>query len=147
AISEKSRVLKKTKLGESGREALRSMESAELAVEAVTLYGKLRELKDFSKDDEGSGHFWGELMEDNGRKWRIKFSDGELNKVLRLFRKQVSVFGDATYFKTKLPRVDAKSITEERRPDYVGAFDKFRESYAEVFEERDPKDILNDIRE
>jgi hypothetical protein len=147
ALAEKNHVIKKTKFTEKGRETLRSMESAELAVHGVTLYGKLRELKDFSRDDEGSGHFWGELLEDNGRKWRIKFSDSELTKALRLFRRQVSIFGDATYFKTKLPRVDVKSISEERRPDYVGAFDSFREAYADVFEDKEPQEILNDIRE
>ena len=147
AISEKRHLIGKTKFGERGREALRSMESAELAVEAVTLYGKLRELQDLSRDDEGSGYFWGELLEDNGRKWRLRFAESELKNVLRLFRRQVSIFGDATYFKTKLPRVDVRKIDEEKRPDYVGAFDRFREAYADVFQDRDPQDILNDIRE
>lgn len=147
ALVQNRQIIKKTKFGERGREALRAMESAELFVEAVTLYGKLRELKDFSKDDSESGHFWGDLVEDNGRKWRVCFKDSDLKTVLPLFRKQVNIFGDATYFKTKIPRLDALRIAEEITPDYVSAFDRFREAYSGVFGDQDPEEIINRTRE
>jgi hypothetical protein len=147
ALSQNNHVLNSTKLGEKGRQTLRSMEAVEAGIEAITLYGKLRELKDLSRSDEQSGFFWGELLEDNGSVWRIRFRDAEQSRVLALFRKQVCIDGDATYFRTKTPRVDAAHIEEENVPDYLAAFERFGEIYADVFQDREAEDILDDIRE
>jgi hypothetical protein len=96
--------------------------AAEFAIESVTLYGKLRKLTDISRVED-QDDIWGELLEDNGDKWRIKFHPADFDKARKLFTKQVVVFGDASYFKTKCPRIDVKEITEERKRDYVAAFD------------------------
>ena len=148
SLSRNRRVFKRTKLGKRGIETLRSFEAAELEVEGVTLYGKLRELKDLSRlDADQSEYFWGELLEDNGHRWRIRFRNSCQDRVLHLFRKQVSVVGDATYFKTKPPCVDVSQIDEASMPDYVSAFDSFREAYTDIFQDRDTEEILRDIRE
>lgn len=147
-LARNNNVLKRTKLGVKGRETLRRMESPEGTVEGVTVYGKLRELRDLSRgEDDESGHFWGELLEDNGHKWRIRFEDSDLDKVLRLFRKQVSIVGDVTYFKTKTPRVDARDVDADSMPDYTAVFDGLSEAYADVFKDKEPEAILKDIRE
>ena len=147
SLSQGNQVLGRSKLGEKGRETLKSLEASEFTVEAVTLYGKLRELRDMSRSEEQSGYFWGELLEDNGRYWRVRFKDDDQKKVLSLFRKQVSIEGNATYFKTRAPRVHAKEIREEPMPDYVAAFDRFSEAYADVFADREAEDVLSEIRE
>lgn len=147
SLSENSHVVNHAKLGQKGRETLRRLETVEVGLEGLTLYGKLRELKDISRSDETSGYFWGELLEDNGRTWRVRFRDSAQAKVLGLFRKQVSVVGDATYFRTKTPRVDVSEIEEETFPDYVTAFDEFRDAYADIFQDRETEEILDDIRE
>jgi hypothetical protein len=56
------------------------------------------------------------------------------------------IFGDANYFKTKNPRLDALTIKEDQERDYVAAFDDFRSTYDEVFQDRDPEEILKEIR-
>lgn len=145
-LTQNGKITHTSKFGEKGREALRQMASSEIEVEAVTLYGKLRELKDLSKENENSNRFWGELVEDNGSKWRVCFSESDLPKVLPLFRKQVSIFGDATYFKTAAPRIDAMRIEEEKTPDYIAAFDNFQSAYADIFGDRDPEEILDTTR-
>lgn len=147
ALSQGSEVLIQAKLGQAGRAALKALEASEFGVEAVTLYGKLRQLRDFSRGEERIGHFWGELLEDNGRTWRVRFEDRHQPKVLGLFRKQVRVLGDATYFKTKTPRVDAKEIHEEPMPDYLAALTHFSEGYRDIFPGRKAEDILKSIRE
>jgi hypothetical protein len=148
ALAHNNRILKKTKFGKKGREVLRSMESAELAIEGITVYGKLRTLRDpSSKDSNGTGYFWGEILEDSGRKWRVRFSDTEQDKVLRLFRKQVCIVGDATYFKTQATRIDATQVHEDPMPDYLTAFDSLREVYADIFPDQEPEDLLKKIRE
>jgi len=116
-LSQGNQVVGSSKLGQKGRKTLKSLEAAEFTVEAVTLYGKLRELRDMSRSEEQSGYFWGELLEDNGRYWRVRFKDDDQKKVLSLFRKQVRIEGDATYFKTRAPRVHAEEIAEEPMPD------------------------------
>jgi hypothetical protein len=123
------------------------MKSPELAVDGITLYGKLRELKDRSRGEDESGYFWGELIEENGQKWRIRFRDSEQKKVLNLFRKQVTIVGDVTYFKTQAARVDVSQIDEDSFPDYLAAFNHFGETYEDVFQNSTAEDILNNIRE
>lgn len=147
SLSQGNRIIGSSAWGERGRATLKSLEAAEFTVEAVTLYGKLRELKDISRSDDQTGYFWGELLEDNGHYWRVRFNDSDQNKVLGLFRKQVCIAGDATYFKTKAPRVTAKEIHDEPMPDYLAAFDRFSEAYSDVFGDAEAEDVLADIRD
>jgi hypothetical protein len=141
----KKQEIRSSILSQKGRDVLRELGKAELEVEAITLYGKLKKLADFSVDEEGK-YFWGELREDNGNDWRVRFHITDLLKVQRLFTKQVVVSGNATYFKTKNPRVDAREIGEEKPRDYVAAFDRFRKEYREVFGDAEPEELLNDAR-
>jgi hypothetical protein len=133
------------KFSERGIEVLKELEASEFAVEAVTLYGKLRKLTDMSRV-EGQDDIWGELIEDNGERWRVKFHPSDYDKARKNFTKQVIVLGDARYFKTKFPRVDVKEIREEEKRDYVAAFDRFSEEYRGIFGNRDTKKILSEIR-
>lgn len=121
------------------------MGTTEFAIESLTVFGKLRRLTDRSKVEE-EDDIWGELFEDNGNIWRIKFSPADLEKARNLFTKQVVAFGDATYFKTRYPRLDVKTISEDRQRDYVAAFDRFSEDYKDIFGDREPEAILRDIR-
>lgn len=60
--------------------------------------------------------------------------------------KQVIAFGNANYFRTKLPRIDVKEIKAEEKRDYVAAFDHFSREYEGIFGSRDPQGVLQDIR-
>jgi hypothetical protein len=137
--------VKQAILSQKGLHVLRELGKAELEVEAITLYGKLKRLTDFSMDDEAK-HFWGELREDSGAEWRIRFHISDLEKVQKLFTKQVVIAGNATYFKTKNPRVDAHDIALEKPRNYLAAFDRFRKEYKDVFGDTEPFDLLNDAR-
>jgi hypothetical protein len=130
---------------EVGAQVIRELQSSELAIESVTLYGKLKRLTDYSDGDEGR-HFWGELKEDSGREWRIRFKNDDLPRVHKMFTKQVIVTGDATYFKVKKPRINVRSIQEEKRRDYGAALARFQKNYSGVFRNSNPQDILSDIR-
>jgi hypothetical protein len=141
----KQKSVKQTVLSQKGVHILREMGKAELEVEAITLYGKLKTLVDFSKEDE-SKYFWGELREDNGSEWRIRFHITDLGRVQKLFTRQVVIAGNATYFKTKSPRVDAHDIAEEKPRNYLAAFDKFRKEYRDVFGDAEPSVLLSDAR-
>jgi hypothetical protein len=141
----KKQEIRHSNLSQKGIDVLRELGKAELEVEAVTLYGKLKKLADFSNDEEGRG-FWGTLREDNGDEWRVRFHIADLHKVQRLFTKQVIVTGTATYFKTKSPRVDARDIDEEKPRNYVAAFDTFRKNYRDVFGDAEPEELLSDAR-
>ena len=148
ALSQNHHVVNRSKLGERGRETLKRFEAPEVGIEAITLYGRLRELRDRSKttDEENRGHFWGELQEDGGRIWRIRFKDRDESKALKLFRKQVEVTGNATYFRTQAPRVDADDIDEDVMPDYLAAYERFNSAYRDVLGNRETEDILDDAR-
>jgi hypothetical protein len=140
------KIAERGKFSESGIHAIQRMGAApDFAVESVTLFGKLRQLLDRSrvgKEDD----IWGELLEENGNRWNIKFRPHHLTKVKDLFTKQVIASGNAIYFKTKNPRLDVTEIDEDKERDYVAAFDRFSEEYGEVFGDRDPDQILKDIR-
>jgi hypothetical protein len=134
-----------TKFSDKGIQAIKKMGAAEFAIESVTLYGKLKRLADLSKTEQ-EDDIWGELLEDSGNKWRMKFNPADLEKAKALFTSQVMVFGDVTYFKTRLPRLDVKVISEDKQRDYVAAFERFSSEYEDVFGDRDPEEIIKNIR-
>lgn len=136
---------RETKFSAVGIAALRGMSAAELAIEGVSLYGKLQRLSDYSDNDEGQ-FFWGELREDSGKIWRIRFRNSELSQVQKLFTKQVMIDGDASYFKTRSPRVDASKIREEKPRDYVAAMARFQKTYGPVFRKTSSQEIMNELR-
>ena len=111
---------KETRFSAAGVAALRALGAAEFAIQSVSLYGKLQRLTDSSEADE-SNHFWGQIREDNGKVWRARFGMSDLQKVQKLFTKQVMVSGDAAYFKTRSPRLEVAEITEEKPRDYMAA--------------------------
>lgn len=146
-VKEGRQILGRSMFGARGLERLKSLESAEFRVEAVTLFGKLRELKDMSPSEKESDHFWGELLEDNGHYWRVLFDNSDQAAVLSLFRKQVWIAGDATYYKTKAPRLEAREIDGEPLPDYLAAFDRFSTAYAEIFGDSESEEIIADTKD
>lgn len=146
-VTEGRRILSSSTFGARGLATLKSLESAEFKVEAVTLYGKLRELRDMSTSERGSSHFWGELLEDNGHYWRILFRNSDQEKVKSLFREQVWIAGDATYYKTQAPRLEAKDINGEPLPDYLTAFDQFSAAFADIFADAEPDEIIADVKD
>jgi hypothetical protein len=143
-LAERGRIIQ-TKFSDKGIRAIKKMGAADFVIEAMTLYGKLRRLTDLSKTEE-EDDIWGELLEDGGAKWRMKFNPTDIEKAKALFTRQVTVFGDVTYFKTKLPRLDVKMISEDKPRDYVAAFERFSNEYKDIFGDRDPEEIIKSIR-
>lgn len=140
--------MKAAKFGEIAIQTIESISAADMVVEGMTLYGKLRELKDRTKepDEEGQG-FWGELATDSGETWRVYFTNADLQRVLPLFRKQVVITGDATYFKAYNPRLIARSIVKDADRDYVAAFDKYEGSDANDFGDTEVEELLKELRD
>jgi hypothetical protein len=136
---------RETTFSASGVAVLRAMSATELAIESVNLYGKLQRLSDFSDGDEGN-FFWGQIREDGGKIWRIRFKIGDLPRVQKLFTKQVIVSGDAAYFKTRSPRLHVTEIREEKPRDYMAAMERFQKNYGPVFRKVNSQEILNDLR-
>lgn len=103
--------------------AARALEAPEFEAEAITLYGKLYQLRDrVDDDDEGKG-FWGELRRENGELWRVQFKPEFESKAAPLFRKQVIVTGRAVYFRVRTPKIVVTDIDMDRERDYESAFD------------------------
>jgi hypothetical protein len=140
--------MKVAQFGEVGIQTIESLSAADLKIENITIFGKLRELKDLSKqpDEEGSA-FWGELLADNGEIWRVKFANADLKRVLPMFRKQVAVTGDAAYFKARNPRLSARLIELDPDRDYVAAFDKYEGSDANIFGDSSVEELLKELRD
>lgn len=144
-LCERGKVTERSTFSERGARAIQKMGGAEFALESVTLFGKLRTLTDRSigeKEDD----IWGMLVEDNGNKWRIKFNPADITKAQGLFTRQVVVSGNVTYFKTQIPRVDVKAIAEDKERDYVAGAALFSKEYEGIFGDRDPGEIIRDMR-
>jgi len=140
--------MKTANFGETAIQTIESISAADMTVEQLTLYGKLRELKDRTKepDEEGKG-FWGELVTDGGETWRIWFINADLDRVLPLFRKQVEITGDATYFKAYNPRLIARTFRKDVDRDYLAAFDKYEGSDAKEFGDTEVEELLRELRD
>jgi hypothetical protein len=131
--------------GKGGIQTVKRLTSTEFAIESLTLYGKLKNLTDRSQTDR-EDDIWGELLEDNGNTWRMKFDPADLRKVKNLFTKQVMVTGDASYYPAYSPRLDVKEIKEDKPRNYLAAFNAFGRKYKDVFGDRVPGEILEAIR-
>jgi hypothetical protein len=102
-----------------------SLQAPVFEMEAMTIYGKLYELKDTDPaDDSGTSGFWGELRRESGETWRIQFGAESAEKATSLFRKQVAVTGTAKYYRIAAPKLVASDITTDQERDYEKAFDE-----------------------
>lgn len=136
---------KKGKFTVSGIQTIKKLAASDFKIYDVTLYGKLRGLTDRSRAEQ-EDDIWGELTEENGNTWRIKFKPHDLDKARTLFTQQVIARGDASYFRTAYPRLDVSAIRVEEGRDYLKGLDDFARIYEDVFGETDPQDIIKELR-
>jgi hypothetical protein len=144
-LSVEGKIVEVGHFGKGGIQMIRRMTTADFSIESLTLYGKLARLMDRSKTDK-EDDIWGDLLEDNGNTWRMKFNPADLQKVRNLFTKQVMVTGDASYYKAITPRLDVKNIEEDKPRNYIAAFNAFGRKYKDAFGDRTAEDILAEIR-
>lgn len=112
---------------------LNKLREPNFAIEDVTIYGKLRELRDRAVEgQEDKKTFSGELVGDDGNTWRIDFRPGDAAKAAGLFRKQVYITGNVTYFKALNPRINARAFGLDEERDYLAAFDAMYGSIPEL---------------
>jgi hypothetical protein len=102
-----------------------SLQAPVFAVEGLTIYGKLFELRDTDpQEDDGAKGFWGELCRDNSETWRVHFHPTLAEKAGGLFRKQVAITGTGKYYRIAAPKLDATNIVPDQERDYEKAFDE-----------------------
>jgi hypothetical protein len=94
---------------------------------------------------EGGKYFWGELQTETHEKWRLRFPVKEVNNVLPLFRSQVVVQGNATYFGTQSPRLEVLDITQDPHRNYLDAFSEISAAGAELFGDIDYKELIEEL--
>lgn len=131
---------------EKGIETIAALDIHPVKVDSVTLFGRLRELRDRSKTEEGGKYFWGELLLDNGDIWRLRFNAGDIPQVTKLFTKQIEATGEATYFAVKFPSLRVKNIVEDEQRDYVAAFDELYGCDKDLYGDEDFDALLNEMR-
>jgi hypothetical protein len=139
------KAIKRGVFADTGMQVVMKMAAADFQIEGLTLYGKLKGLSDRSRVEEDDD-IWGELIEERGETWRIKFKLQDVEKAKNLFTRQVVVTGNAAYFKANTPRLDVYDIKLDTPRDYVKAFDEFSKAYEEIFGDQDAQDVIADIR-
>ena len=82
----------------------------------------LRDRRD--EGDESTRSVLGELVGDDGIDWRVESKPKDEDKARKLFRKQVCVTGNATYYKAMAPKLDVIDIEPDEERDYDAAFDE-----------------------
>ncbi|MBL8239545.1 MAG: hypothetical protein JNM66_19130 [Bryobacterales bacterium] len=115
--------VKAATFSERGLQALYAFREPVFRESGVTIHGKLAELKDKSALEREEGHFWGQLLRENGELWRIQFKNSQTDSVRLLFKEQVEVTGEAHYFQSRTPKLIVKEIARDDERDYVKAFD------------------------
>jgi hypothetical protein len=129
--------------GQKAIAAAFSLQAPVFQMEDATVFGKLYELKDTDKGEEGEKGFWGELRRENGEIWRIQFGPSNEEEVARLFRKQVQVTGVAKFYRIAAPKLVVKRITVDVERDYETAFDELFGCDKKLY----PADIKQAIRD
>jgi hypothetical protein len=137
---------KVAKITETGVQKLQAADAEVLHVDGVTVYGKLLELRDRSQTDEMGECIWGELRSDSGDVWRVRFKRKDAADVIPLFTKQVMVYGDAMYFKTRSPRLNADTFKEDARRNYLAAFDELEGADKELYGNENLDDLISESR-
>jgi len=137
---------KVAKITEAGVQKLQAADAEVLHVDGVTVYGKLLELRDRSQTDEMGECIWGELRSDSGDVWRVQFKRKDAAAVIPLFTKQVMVYGDAMYFKTRSPRLNADTFKEDARRNYLAAFDELEGADKELYGNENLDDLISESR-
>lgn len=117
------RKVKAATFSERGVQALHAYKEPVFRENGVTIYGKLAELKDKSPFEREDGHFWGQLLRDNGELWRVQFKNSETDSVRNLFKEQVAITGEAHYFQSRSPKLIVTEISVDGERDYLQAFD------------------------
>lgn len=106
-------------------EVLTSLRAPNFAVENITVYGKLHQLRDRHEEgDEAKKSFFGELTGDDGHVWRVEFKAHEVGRIAALFRRQVFVTGNAVYYKALNPKIVATDFGADDERDYNAAFEE-----------------------
>jgi hypothetical protein len=115
----------KATINDRTAEVLAKLREPNFAIEDLTVYGKLSQLRDPSGEGEESRKaFFGELVGDDGQTWRIEFRPDDAQRVAGLFRRQVHVTGNAVYYKALNPKIVAKDFGPDEQRDYDAAFDE-----------------------
>jgi hypothetical protein len=135
----------KSVFAETGMQAVKRMTASDFQVEGLTVYGKLKGLTDRSRVEEDDD-IWGELVEENGYIWRIKFKPTDIDKAKKLFTRQVAAIGNASYFRANTPRLDVEDIQFDAPADYLKGFDEFSSNYESILGDQDAQELINDIR-
>jgi hypothetical protein len=144
-VKQRGKPPKKGIFSEQGMQAIRKMAASDFQIEGLTLYGKLKALTDRSRVEEDDD-IWGELVEENGTVWRIKFNLNDVEKAKKLFTRQIVATGNAAYFKANTPRLDVEIFDLDPPLDYLKGLDSFTSSYEDVFGDQDPQEIIHEIR-
>lgn len=131
---------------ERGIQVLETLDTEPIRVDAVSLFGRIRELRDKSKTEEGSNYFWGELVLDNADVWRLKFNASDAQRVTKLFMKQVEVSGEATYFAAKSPSLKVRQIEEDQPRNYLAAFDELHGCDKDLYGNEDLDALVSEMR-
>ena len=110
--------------GETAIASARALQAPTFAIEGVTIFGKLSELRDKDPTEDSSKGLLGELRRENGEVWRVEFKSADISKAIPLLTKQVSVTGRALYYRVSSPKLVAESIQPDAERDYEDAFDE-----------------------
>jgi len=139
------RLVAAARFGEAGIASAEALRAPQFEMEGVSLFGKLYELRDSTPEEEEGKHFWGELVRDDGERWRVRFKASDAERVAQLFRRQVMVTGRAVYYRAQSPKVIADDIAVDTERDYETAFDELYGCNKEVYH-ADFNSLLREIR-
>lgn len=124
---------------------LETVNAPQMRVGGITLFGRLRQLNDRSKEDDGGKYFWGELHTDAHERWRLRFPSGDVGRITAMFRRQVVVTGNATYFGAQRPRLDVSTIFPDPHRNYLEAFAELSAAGNALFGDADSNDLLKEL--
>ena len=88
------------------------------------MWGRLQELADPSTDDKEGKYFTGELLLDNGDRWRVRFKAADKDRARELWSAPIYITGRALYYRVASPRVNVSEFGPDEQRDYEAAFDE-----------------------
>jgi len=132
--------------GDAGIQHVEKFQVSESSIEGLTVYGRLRELRDQSTSERGGKFVWGELVSDTGEKWRVRFNSSDLEEVLHLFRKRVVVTGLAEYYAAYPPRLIAETFHIDQQRDYEAAFDSLYGMDADIYGNENFESLVREMK-
>jgi hypothetical protein len=121
-------------------------DAAGAAVEGVTTRSVLFGLRDRPSQTHEKQTFGGDLIDEAGQHWAVRFDERQVDLARELWRRNVELTGRARYSRTRRPLLHVEAGRVVEHGDWEQALNKARGAWKELYRGEDFERVVSDLR-